>query len=123
MKTLKFQGRNAPMAAVNDEILAEIVQTIVAAVDPERIYLFGSRARGDERPDSDIDLLIVDRNPFGPKHSRFREINQIYQALSSFRVSKDIVLYSSDEFTKWRTSINHVVGRCYREGKLLYERS
>lgn len=123
MKTLEFQVRNALMSAVNDEILAEIVRTVIEEVDPERIYLFGSRARGDERPDSDVDLLIVDRKPFGPEHSRFREINQIYQALSSFRIPKDIVLYSSDEFAKWRTSINHVVGRCHREGKLLYERS
>ena len=111
------------MITVSDEILAEIVQTIVREVDPERIYLFGSRARGNERADSDVDLLIVDRKSFGLGHSRFREINQIYQALSSFRVPKDIVLYSSDEFAKWRTSINHVVGRCNREGKLLYERS
>lgn len=111
------------MATVSDETLTEIVQTIVEEVDPEQIYLFGSRARGDDRPDSDVDLLIVDRRPFGSEHSRFREINQIYQALSSFRVPKDIVLYSSDEFAKWRTSINHVVGRCAREGKLLYERS
>jgi predicted nucleotidyltransferase len=111
------------MTTVSDETLSKMVQTIVREVDPERIYLFGSRARGDERADSDVDLLIVDRKPFGPSHSRFREINQIYQALSSFRVPKDIVLYSSDEFAKWRTSINHVVGRCNREGKLLYERS
>jgi len=111
------------MITVSDEILAEMVQTIVREVDPERIYLFGSRARGNERADSDVDLLIVDRKSFGPGHSRFREINQIYRALSSFRVPKDIVLYSSDEFAKWRTSINHVVGRCNREGKLLYERS
>ena len=111
------------MITVSDEILAEMVQTIVREVGPERIYLFGSRARGNERADSDVDLLIVDREPFGLGHSRFREINQIYQALSSFHVPKDIVLYSSDEFAKWRTSINHVVGRCNREGKLLYERS
>ena len=111
------------MITVSDEILAEMMQTIVREVGPERIYLFGSRARGNERADSDVDLLIVDRKPFGPGHSRFQEINQIYQALSSFRVPKDIVLYSSDEFAKWRTSINHVVGRCNREGKLLHERS
>ena len=111
------------MATVSDETLTEIVQTIVEEVDPEQIYLFGSRARGDDRDDSDVDLLIVDRKPFGPGRSRFREINQIYQAFSSFRVPKDIVLYSSDEFAKWRTSINHVVGRCHREGRLLYERS
>src|SRR5215813_177069 len=123
LKILSLQAKDAIVITVSDEILAKMVQTIVREVDPERIYLFGSRARGEERADSDVDLLIVDRKPFGPGHSRFREINQIYQALTSFRVPKDIVLYASDEFAKWRTSINHVVGRCNREGKLLYEQS
>ena len=111
------------MITVSDEILAEMVQTIVREVDPERIYLFGSRARGNARADSDVDLLIVERKSFGPQHSRFQEINRVYRVLSSFRIPKDILLYSDDEFAKWRTSINHVVGRCNREGKLLYERS
>ena len=111
------------MTVVTDEILTEMVQAIVREVDPERVYLFGSRTRGEARENSDVDLLIVEREPFGPQHNRFQEINRLYQALASFRVPKDIVLYASDEFAKWRTSINHVVGRCNREGKLLYERS
>jgi predicted nucleotidyltransferase len=110
------------MTVVTEKVLAVIVQVIVREVDPERIYLFGSRARGNARADSDVDLLIVERKSFGPQHSRFLEINRVYRVLSSFRVPKDILLYSDDEFAKWRSSINHVVGRCNREGKLLYER-
>jgi predicted nucleotidyltransferase len=115
--------REANMTVVTDEVLTEMVQTIVREVAPEQVYLFGSRARGDVCADSDVDLLIVEREPFGPEHSRFREINRIYQALLRFRVYKDIVLCSSDELARWRTSINHIVGTCQREGKLLYERS
>ena len=111
------------MIEVTDEVLAGMVQAIVREVDPERIYLFGSHARGDARPDSDVDLLIVVSESFGAEHSRFQEINRVYQALSSFRMAKDILLYSSDEFVKWSQSLNHVVGRCSREGKLLYARS
>jgi HsdM-like protein len=70
----------------------------------------------------DVDLLIVVSEPFGPEHSRFQEINRVYQALSSFRIPNDVLLYSSDEFAKWSQSLNHVVGRCSREGKLLYAR-
>jgi predicted nucleotidyltransferase len=43
----------------NDPVLADIVSRLVAAYEPERIYLFGSKARGDAGPDSDYDLLIV----------------------------------------------------------------
>ena len=110
------------MTIVSETVLAEMVQAIVREVDPEQIYLFGSHARGEARADSDVDLLVVEREPFGPWHSRFQQINRLYRALSSFRIPKDILLYSRDEFAKWRNSLNHVVSRCYREGKLLYER-
>ena len=110
------------MTIVSETVLAEMVQAIVREVDPEQIYLFGSHARGKARADSDVDLLVVEREPFGPRHSRFQQINRLYRALSSFRIPKDILLYSRDEFAKWRNSLNHVVSRCYREGKLLYER-
>ena len=42
-----------------DPIVAEIIRRLVAAYEPERIYLFGSKARGDAGPDSDYDLLVV----------------------------------------------------------------
>jgi predicted nucleotidyltransferase len=108
------------MIEVTDEVLADMVEAIVCEVDPDRVYLFGSHARGDARQDSDVDLLIIVREPFGPEHNRFQEINRVYRALSSFRIPNDVLLYSSDEFAKWSQSLNHVVGRCSREGKLLY---
>jgi len=111
------------MIAVTDQLLDEMVQVIVREIDPDQVYLFGSRARGTSRKESDVDLLIVDRTPFGPEHNRFQEINRLYQTLSFFRVPKDILLYSSEEFVRWQHSLNHVIGRCYREGKLLYARS
>jgi predicted nucleotidyltransferase len=110
------------MIDVSEEVLSDMVEAIVREVGPECIYLFGSRARGEARQDSDVDLLIVVSEPFGPEHSRFQEINRVYQALSSFRIPNDVLLYSSDEFAKWSQSLNHVVGRCSREGKLLYAR-
>jgi hypothetical protein len=44
-------------------------------------------------------------------------------ALRPFRVPKDVLVYSRDEFEKWEDSLNHVVAHAVREGKLLYERS
>ena len=58
------------MIAVTEEILDEMVDTLVQEIAPEQIYLFGSRARGNARPDSDIDLLIVESEPFGINRSR-----------------------------------------------------
>jgi len=52
---------NGSMCRVNvdEAVPAEIVQRLVEAVDPDRIILFGSRARGDYRPDGDVDLLLI----------------------------------------------------------------
>ena len=54
---------------VDEAVLAEIVQRLVRAVDPDRIILFGSRARGDHRPDSDLDLLLI-KPSAAPPHRR-----------------------------------------------------
>lgn len=111
------------MAIVDDELIKKMVDAIVAEVQPEQVYLFGSRARGEAREDSDVDLLVVEREPFGEGRSKFEETNRIYRALSSFRIPLDVVLYSTDEMTQWSESRYHILGRCRREGRLLYARS
>ena len=105
----------------NDEaLLHQIVETIVREVSPETIILFGSRARGDARSDSDVDLLVVETEPFSPQRSRRKEAARLYMALRGLAVSKDILLYSRDEFERWKNSLNHVVGRAHREGRVLH---
>jgi uncharacterized protein len=111
------------MIAITEAILDAMIAAIVQEIDPEQIYLFGSRARGNARPDSDVDLLIVEQKLFGSGHSRWKEIARIRRILSPFRIPKDILLYSTDEMAKWQPSMNHIISRSLREGKLLYERS
>lgn len=104
-------------------LLQQMVDTIVREVSPEAIILFGSRARGDARADSDVDLLIVETEPFSPQRSRRKEAARLYIALKGFlNISKDILLYSRDEFEQWKNSTNHVIGRAIREGKVLHGR-
>lgn len=52
------------------QLLQRMVATIVAEVDPEQVILFGSHARGDASEDSDIDLIIVESEPFGENRDR-----------------------------------------------------
>ena len=107
----------------NEEaLLQQMVDTIVREVSPEAIILFGSRARGDARTDSDVDLLIVETAPFSPQRSRRKEAARLYIALKGLNISKDILLYSRDEFEQWKNSANHVIGRAIREGKVLHGR-
>lgn len=111
------------MILTDEKPLMEMAEAIVREVDPERIIFFGSRARGDNTEESDIDLLVIRSEPFGPGHKRRQEIARIRRALSSFRMAKDILVYSSDEFAKWQHSLNHVIARSLQEGKTVYERS
>ncbi|MDO8892883.1 MAG: nucleotidyltransferase domain-containing protein [Sulfurimicrobium sp.] len=107
----------------NEEtLLQQMVETIVREVSPETIILFGSRARGDARLDSDVDLLVVESEPFSPQRSRRKEAARLYMALRGLAVSKDILLYSRDEFDHWKNSPNHVAGRAYSEGRVLHGR-
>jgi predicted nucleotidyltransferase len=107
---------------ITDKALQEITDAIVREVDPERIVLFGSRARGDVTGDSDVDLLVVERGSFGKGRSRRAELTKVERALIRFAVPTDILLYSMEELERWRGSLNHVIGRALREGKILYER-
>lgn len=106
----------------SETLLQEVVDATVRAVDPERIILFGSRARGDTRPDSDLDLLVVEEESFSPQRSRQMELKRIRRALWRFKVPIDVLIYSRDEVDEWRGSPNHVIGRSLREGVTVYER-
>jgi predicted nucleotidyltransferase len=56
---------------VNEEsLLRQMVEVIVREISPEAIVLFGSRARGNARADSDVDLLVIEKEPFSLQRSR-----------------------------------------------------
>lgn len=106
-----------------ENLLQQMVKTIVGEVAPETIILFGSRARGEAHADSDVDLLVVETEAFSPQRSRRKEAARLYMALRGMAVSKDILLYSRAEFEQWKNSPNHVVGRAHREGRVLHGRA
>ena len=109
------------MVRISDELIDQMTQRIVREVDPQRIVLFGSWARGETNDQPDVDLLVVEREPFGPNRSRRQEAVRIWQCLYEFRVPKDILVYSLSEVEQWKDSRYHVVGRALKEGKVLYE--
>jgi len=106
------------MAEMNDALLAEITQRIVAISDPQQIILFGSQARGDARPDSDLDLLVVKEEMESPR----AEAARIYRALAGLRIPVDIVVVRSDYVRRHRDVVGTVVRPALREGRVLYAR-
>ena len=110
------------MAQLTDTVLLQMVDAIVDEVDPEQVILFGSRARGDSYQDSDVDFVVLESESFEDSRSRHAEEVRLYSALANFLVSKDILVYSHEEAEYWRDSLNHVLARALREGRVLYER-
>ncbi len=115
------KGRPA-MNGKRQELLDRMVLRIVEEVAPEQIVLFGSWAKGEERADSDLDLLVVERDDFGPARSRRAEMTRVWGALSGFGVPVDVLMFSREEIERHRGAINHVVARAFREGRVLYDR-
>jgi predicted nucleotidyltransferase len=99
--------------------IQQMVQRIIRRFHPDRIILFGSHARGDAGPGSDVDLLVV--MPFtGSKREKQVEIRL---ALQGIRIPKDIVVSSPEEF-EWRKEIPGTIERpAALEGRVLYARS
>lgn len=106
------------MRPFDTEKLTQLVQKIVMTVNPERIVLFGSRARGDYRPDSDLDLLIIQKSSL----PRYRRAAPIRHAISGLFPSKDIVVYTPEEVLEWEDVPNAFVTTALSEGKVLYEK-
>ena len=103
---------------VDESVIEKIVRKLVNAIDPDRIVLFGSRARGDARPDSDVDLLVIKDSD----EPAYRRAQRAYRALSDLGVPKDIIWRTPAEVEEWSSVPNYVTTRALGEGKVLYEK-
>ena len=100
-----------------DTMLSEMVEKILLAGSPEKIILFGSRARGDNSTDSDIDLLVIEHSDL----PRYKRAARYRKAVAGMFVAKDIVVWSPEEIEEWKHVPNAFVTTALREGKVLYE--
>ena len=100
-----------------DALLAEMVRRLVAVCQPERIYLFGSQARGDAGPDSDYDLMVVVSSSTVAPHRRDQ---QAFRALRGVGVSKDVLVWTREEFESRVGAPTSLPATVLREGRLLY---
>ncbi|MDE2889966.1 MAG: nucleotidyltransferase domain-containing protein [Gemmatimonadota bacterium] len=110
----KFRTRNAP-----DPKACAVARAVGEAVRPDRVILFGSRARGDYNPHSDIDLLIItdsdstDRRAYQETSvEAHRKVEEMY----GVSIGVDLVRLSERAFHEGRRARNHVAGQAVRDG-------
>ena len=95
-----------------------MVRRIVALFDPDKVILFGSHARGEAGPDSDVDLLVV----MPVKGSKRAKQLEIRAAVHDVRVPKDIVVSRPEEFQWRKDTVGTIEHPATHEGEVLYAR-
>ena len=107
------------LRVIDQELIDEVVHTIVERFHPLRIVLFGSYARGDAGPDSDLDLFVE-------MESNLRPLDRNVSVASLFsnrRWPLDVFVYTPEEVAAHRGRVGNLLAYVEGEGKLLYERA
>lgn len=114
---LDGRGSLVPVPSPRYPLLGEIVRRLIDVYRPERIYLFGSTARGDAGPDSDYDLMIVlpDDAPIGKKDPGIS-----YTAVEGLPRSGDFLIWTRRSFDSRLHLKASLPSTVLREGLLLY---
>lgn len=97
--------------------LAAVLERLIAAIHPERVYVFGSQARGEATPDSDVDLLLIVPHSELPGHQRDQAA---YLAAGPHLISLDLLVLTREEFERRRSVASSLPARVAREGRMLY---
>lgn len=100
------------------DCLPTALELIIREFDPLRIILFGSYARGDARPNSDLDLLVVMPTIVDKRATTVG----IMRALRNLPISKDVVMTTPHEIAERGSDVGLVLRPALREGVVVYER-
>lgn len=100
-----------------EPVLAEIVRRLVKACQPERIYLFGSMARGDAGPDSDYDILVLVEHATEPLYHLSQ---RGFRALRGIDAAVDVVVWDRATFDARLHLPASFPATVVREGRLLH---
>lgn len=102
--------------SANEQQVNELVRQIVEAVHPLRIILFGSAARDEAGPESDLDLLVV--MPEGTNH--IGTLESLHTQLRGLSFGVDIVIATPSQLSRYGDDIGFIYYDALREGKELY---
>lgn len=104
-----------PMAMTEDDLIDQAGRRLAAAAPDADIILFGSRARGEARSDSDLELLVIEPD----FDRRGEEYGRLRKELRGLDVAIDLVIYRRREAEKWRDVPGSFLHRALGEGRVL----
>jgi uncharacterized protein len=111
-----MKKRSRTYRAPDPVVLQGIVDRVVELAHPDKIILFGSAARGEMGPNSDVDLLLIKSGRF----NRGRLMEKIYLGMGGLGEPVDIVIVTPEEVAAYGQSPYLVIAAALREGRLLY---
>ncbi len=97
--------------------LVRILERLIEAYQPERIYLFGSKARGEAGPDSDYDIMVLVSESSEPA---YRRAKHAYEVLRGIATAVDVLVWTQEEFERDVPVVASLPAAIVREGRLLY---
>ena len=119
MVTEAIVAANTGSFGTESDALHAVVSRIVDQIDPEAVWLFGSRARGTHRPESDFDLLVVTKVEDGEKGYDY---DRVYAPILGTGVGCDVVPCRLDDFEREATSRTGLIREILQTGVRLYDK-
>lgn len=97
-------------------LIQAAAKALLAASPPgTQVVLFGSRARGDARPESDADFLVIQPHV----ESRLAEAARLARVIRHLRIPADIVVIGREEYERWKDAPTSVFFHAHREGRVV----
>jgi uncharacterized protein len=112
----KERYMKAEKKILSEEILQKIVRRVVEVAKPEKIIVFGSAARGEMGPNSDVDLLVVKKG----KYNRSRLAGNIYMNLHGVGQAVDVIVVTPEDVERYRDTHCLIIKPALQEGREVY---
>jgi len=111
--------KNIPGLEIEDmtDAVRGATRRIVAVANPQTILLFGSAARGEMSPDSDLDFLVIVQPPV----QRRKLAQEIYRNLHGLPVAVDVIVVTSDDMERYGDKVGTILPTARSEGRVVYE--
>jgi len=104
------------MNTIRDDILKEIIKRVVDVAHPERIIMFGSAARGEMGPNSDVDLLVIKNG----EYDQSLLAGDIYMNLHGIKQAVDVILVTPEQIERYRNTHCLIIAPALKEGMEIY---